>query len=133
MTSSTKPLKAYSVYEWHENPGDGIGIVFAHTAQEARLLAWQGHTDRGSHIEAESYIDLRAKRLPWADQYATAPRIPLQAYFEHGWSWGCRVCDRLVWMDDIGAIRGEAVFCIPHAAHGDYAIPDWVRKGETDD
>lgn len=117
MTNPQSIQKAYRVYEKHEDFDDGMGIVFARSAAEARSHAWCGTIDREVEIVADAYIDLRAQREPWADRYADADHIPMIAYLAHGWVWMCRDCDAFVGLDDMGGITADDdVLCERHAS-----------------
>ena len=43
---------------------------------------------------SEEYIDVRPRRLPWADEYNNADNIPIEVFFEHGWWFQCNTCNR---------------------------------------
>lgn len=135
MSDKAKPMKAYHVYEKSEDPEDGMGIVFAHTATEARYLAWRGAVDRDVSILAEEYTDIRARRAPWADGYAEVGHIPLRAYLENGWVWMCRNCDRYVGLEDLGGVtEKDEPLCERHAMQEGKTLPDWAlnrQKGRS--
>lgn len=77
-------LKAWWVYGKDQHVMDDI--IFAQT---------RGQAIAKSELLAESgeWALCRAKRVPWADQYAQAGKIPAQAYLDHDWSILCDRCD----------------------------------------
>ena len=128
MTDPAKPKKAYRVYEKSEDSDDGMGIVFATTATEARRKAWSGELD----INADSYTDLRARRERWADVYADTEDIPIRAFLENGWWWTCYGphCARHVDIEDIGGMTEQGdPLCDRCAKEQGLTPPDWALKG----
>ena len=126
MTDQTKPLKAYRVYEKSEDSDNGMLIVFASSASKARQVGWE----RMDAISADRYLDLRARREPWADLYAESGLIPMRAYLEHGWWWWCAHCFGSVTLENIGGITadGKAV-CEDCATQDGLTPPDWALEG----
>ena len=119
--------KAYRVYEKAEDSDNGMGIVFAASASEARLKAWHGDLD----ITADSYADLRARREPWADTYAKDEHIPLRAYLENGWWWTCYDCSRHVDLENIGGVtEDDEPLCERCAKEQGLTPPDWALEGK---
>lgn len=100
------PQKAYVVYEKHQEYDDGVVLVFAASATQARRKVWAGECS--SEVLADAYIDLRARREPWADAYADTETVPASALLAHGWGLGCADCGRFVWHDDLGGMTADA-------------------------
>ncbi|WP_429169165.1 hypothetical protein [Aeromonas rivipollensis] len=81
------PLKAFSVQ------GDEHGaVVFATSGIAARRM---GANELNTDFE---FIE-SCRRLPWADQYASAGRVPPLELIAHGWWLECAHCYRLVCED----------------------------------
>ena len=124
--------KAYWVYEKHEDSADGTVIVFAASSREARNQVWRGETPQ--EVLADSYLDLRARREPWADAYADIERIPTRAYLEHGWTIACAGphCGRMVALDDLGGVdeNGEPL-CERCAKAQGLSRPEWARHNQS--
>lgn len=38
------------------------------------------------------YKDIRVRRLPWADKYASVDNIPAEEWLVHGWYFVCNTC-----------------------------------------
>lgn len=122
-------LKAYRVYDKSEDSDYGMHIVFAATASAARKLGWQRQDDLG----CEQYTDLRARREPWADPYASADHIPLRAYLENRWWWVCHYCDTHVSLDDLGAVTDDDEPVCEHCAtQRGMARPDWATTADPE-
>ena len=120
------PKKAYRVCDKAEDADYDMIIVMASSASEARQIGW-GYQDE---LGCEAYTDLRAKRQPWADIYADAGIIPLRAYLENGWTWGCRYCCRHVSIEDLGGVTDDdRALCERHAAQEGKTPPDWALEG----
>lgn len=127
MANKTRK-RAYRVYEKHEDREDGMWIVMAPTAAQARSAVWYGAFD----IVADDYIDLRARREPWADVYVDTEHIPLQAFLEHGWEWACCDCDRDVTIADIGGVTEAGwPLCGPCAQRRGVTQPAWAQREEA--
>ena len=125
MTEQDKPLKAYRVYEKSEDSDYGMLIVFAENASKARQVGWE----RMDAISADRYIDLRARREPWADMYAGTEDIPLRAYLENGWWWMCVECEDYVSIEDLGGMIGDLPLCERCATERGLTPPDWALEG----
>ena len=105
-------LKAYYVSD-----NDEISeIVFAETRAKAiynsETLAWAG-----------DWKVMRAKRIKWADVYAEAGDVPLQAMLDHGWALECETChshtnDIVLRPDDSSVKYGVEILCA-ECAKGD--------------
>lgn len=82
-------LKAWSVY------GDGNGAADILYMDDIIFAETRGQAIAKSELLSESgdrrYC--RAKRVPWADEYAEAGKIPTQAYLDHFWSVICDRCE----------------------------------------
>ncbi len=118
--------KAYRVFEKSEDSDNGMGIVFAMTAAEARLKAWHGELD----IAADAFTDLRARREYWADAYAETEDVPFRAYLKNGWWWSCfgDHCDQPVDIHDIGGVTDQgAPLCERSAVKYGKQRPEWAQ------
>ena len=122
------PKRAYRVYEKSEDAWDGMTIVFADTPAGARLQVWYGESPH--EVAADAYLDLRARREPWADAYAASEDIPIQAYLENGWQWMCEGCDWLVGLDGLGGLTPEGnPLCERCATKQGKTPPEWAAAG----
>lgn len=47
--------------------------------------------------------------MPWTDAYMDPDAIPMQAYFEHGWTFECfgDGCDQPIVLDTLGSINEQ--------------------------
>lgn len=121
--------KAYRVCDKSEDSDYGMIIVFAENASQARQIGWTQMDDIG----AEEYIDIRARRAPWADVYADAGDIPLQAYLENGWWWPCGDCDELVGLETLGGVTAQDdPLCDRCATERGLTPPDWATVVEVE-
>ena len=126
MTDADKPKKAYRVCDKAEDSDYDMIIVMAHSASEARQIGW-GYQDE---LGCEEYTDLRAKREPWADQYAESGVIPLRAYLENGWYWCCFYCGSHVDIEDLGGVtEDDSPLCERCAAKEGKTPPEWALEG----
>ena len=74
-------LKAYCC----EEPGTGwTKIEYFENVGQAK--AWFANEF------IEDFIDVRPRRLPWADEYGNEDNIPKEVFFEHGWWFECNTC-----------------------------------------
>lgn len=123
VTDQTKPKKAYRVYDKAEDSDYGMLIVFAENSAQARKWGWE----RMDEIGAEAYIDVRARREPWADMYADTEDIPIRAYLENGWYLPCDVCWTDVTLDNVGGIQDNGfVLCEFCAKVVGLTPPEWA-------
>lgn len=88
-------LKAYAVLEEDENTG---GIVFARHAVVARR--------EGARIFGDGEFGAyRARRAPWADEYALIGDVPASVCIEHGWYFECQGCGEKIDEDFLDSRR----------------------------
>lgn len=98
MTAAPRPLKAYSVQEEDEGTG---GIVFARSSAEARR--------NGSCIFGDGDFNWgKARRTPWADQYAPGP-VPQLVMLDHGWWFHCNGCGVRIGDDEQEDENGDPI------------------------
>lgn len=109
-----KPIKAFSVQDEER----GV-VVFATSGIAARRI---GANELNTDFEAiES-----CRRLPWADQYASAGSVPPLVLIDYGWWFECSHCGVKVCSDSADYDKegdndiphepvavGEAVYCKP--------------------
>ncbi len=93
-----KKLKAYA---WDDEQEGITAIVWAESAGKAK-------TEIANDNDI-AFTEVKVYRLPWADKYADAERIPPEVYFEHGWSQWCHRCGNEV-SEDEAVIVGNAVY-----------------------
>lgn len=85
----TEIMKAYHV---GEDSDGGQVIRFAKNSAQARR---EGGNELNMTFEEVSFC----RRAPWADEFASQPFIPAQAYYEQGWWIYCRNCDAQLYKD----------------------------------
>ena len=94
-------LKAY---EYDNDFNDESFIVFAESANKAKQIVCNSdYTD-------DKYIDVRVKRVKWADKYKETEKIPAEEYLKHGWQLDCAGCLERVGEDECVIING-APYC----------------------
>jgi hypothetical protein len=84
----------------------GAAVQFADTGREARQCGNGDNCDCG-------YIELRAKRAPYLDQYAPGP-VSILTLMSHGWYAFCQNCEKPVYDDCDGMIHDPAndmIYC----------------------
>ena len=108
-------LKAYYVTDNNETSE----IIFAETRAKAiyksETLAWVG-----------DWTVMRARRVKWADEYAEAGDVPLQAMLDHGWALECEVCraqtNDIVLIEDNSSIKYGIEIRCADCAKGDETV-----------
>jgi hypothetical protein len=81
---SPKPLLAYAVTEEFEGTG---GIVFATSSIAARRIGADKYADG-------EFENARARRAPYADEYAGSGIVPASRLIIEGWNFECSHCER---------------------------------------
>ena len=85
-------LNAYVIFSRNGDVENGAALVFAHTAQEARVVGWRGI---GSDLTDE-YTDLAANRLrnkPWLFDEALAVKFANDEAHVIDDPKSCRTCE----------------------------------------
>ena len=80
-------------------------IVFAENATKARQAALGSDA-----LHEAEYIDLRARRLPFCDEYAPGP-VPIKVLLDHDWYWFCQCCMRAATKHNKYIIEGDRLWC----------------------
>ncbi|MEL1213721.1 hypothetical protein [Aeromonas caviae] len=106
--NSEKQLKAFSVQD-----GEHGAVVFATSGIAARRI---GANELNTDFE---FIE-SCRRLPWADQYASAGQVPPLELIANGWWLECGHCYRSV-CEDSSHYDKESGMDIPHQPVADGA------------
>lgn len=86
----TQKLKAYYCEEWDTGYGyieyfENVGQAKAHFANDFKM----------------PFVDVKPRRVPWADEYGSQDNIPAEVYFENGHYFFCSTCgDPISEMED---------------------------------
>jgi hypothetical protein len=78
------------VYSRFMGPGEGAGLVFAHTVQEARVVGWKNFCS----LFTDDYLDFAAFRLKetWHIEYADKTKLEIDkahAIYDHPYCHEC--------------------------------------------
>ena len=99
MTKNKDLSKAYEV-SYDDGWDTGSTITFARTAGQAK-----GQVELTDEVGNMDFIDLKARRVPWADKYWNRPQNELiLAELHMGWTWDIGSGYRDVSEEDIPAI-----------------------------
>lgn len=109
MKNTEKALKAYSV----QDEEHGV-VVFASSGIAARRMG-------ANELNTEFECIESCRRLPWADEYASAGTVPPLVLIDHGWWFECSHCGVKV-CSDSSTYDKESDKDIPHepVADGDF-------------
>lgn len=112
--TAVKPLKAYSVQD--DEHGE---VVFATSGIAARRIG-------ANQLNTDFECIESCRRLPWADKYASAGRVPSLELIAHGWWFECSHCYRKVCEDSCHYDKesgqevmhqpveeGDCIYCTP--------------------
>lgn len=101
MKNAEKALKAYSV----QDEEHGV-VVFATSGIAARRMG-------ANELNTEFECIESCRRLPWADEYASAGTVPPLVLIDHGWWFECSHCGVKV-CSDSGDYDKDSDKDIPH-------------------
>ena len=98
VSEYNRNLKAYA---WDDEQEGITTIVWAESTGKAKAQIANDYDI--------AFTEVKVYRLPWADEYADAERIPPEVYFKNGWSQWCHRCGNEV-SEDEAVIVGNAVY-----------------------